>query len=440
MTPGRLDRVLAALGGILTSRGWALLAVCLLSLLVAVLVGIDELYGLCAGGLAALAGAVVWTRVTASDVDGSHHLHPQRVAAGQRAAVDLEVRNRSNTTPTQVFSLVETAEPARRCRELRVAPLQPNERVVQRYQLAPAERGSHCVGPLAAVTTDPFGLARRQRLLAPAERLVVHPLPLHLNVPVVAGGTGRGGGNRALEAGSDNDEFASLREYVPGDDLRKVHWSSSARTDTLLVREEEQDHRGRVVVVLDLRAVAWTPPGLEVALGVTAGFAEEAHARQLPFRLLTTDGRDSGLGTTARHRAAVLDLLAGAGTHPGGSLVALEQRLRRGGAPARLGAGETAVMVSSDRLGDAELRLAYELSQRTPLTLVLVECGGGRGGRARPGRRGLRVVRVPLGPAKTTLLAGGAAAGDASAGRSTIPPGGFGGRHERESLAEGRRR
>ncbi len=110
------------------------------------------------------------------------------------------------------------------------------------------------VGPLRAERTDPFGLARRTTDVAPVADLTVyprvdavHPLPdspgsdRHLNAPRAAFGV----------AGED---FYALRPYEVGDDLRRVHWPSTARRDELMIRQNETPWQGRATVLLDTRA------------------------------------------------------------------------------------------------------------------------------------------------------------------------------------------
>src|SRR5438270_830794 len=66
------------------------------------------------------------------------------------------------------------------------------------------------------------------------------------------------------------DEFYALRAYEVGDDLRRVHWPSTARRDDLMIRQHEMPWQGRATVLLDVRQGAHTEQSLEQAVSATA--------------------------------------------------------------------------------------------------------------------------------------------------------------------------
>ena len=84
--------------------------------------------------------------------------------------------------------------------------------------------------------------------------------------------------------------FHSLREYTPGDDIRRVHWRSSARTGTLMVREHVDTSLPSTVVVLDTRANRYRDESFEDAVDVAASVVASSQARGFPVRLVTSTG------------------------------------------------------------------------------------------------------------------------------------------------------
>jgi uncharacterized protein (DUF58 family) len=84
--------------------------------------------------------------------------------------------------------------------------------------------------------------------------------------------------------------FHSLREYTHGDDIRRVHWKSTARTGTLMVRENVDNSLPSTVVVLDTRAERYEDDTFEEAVDVAASIVAASQTRGFPIRLLTTTG------------------------------------------------------------------------------------------------------------------------------------------------------
>jgi uncharacterized protein (DUF58 family) len=128
------------------------------------------------------------------------------------------------------------------------------------------------------------------------------------------------------------DEFHSLRPYVMGDDLRRVHWPSTARRDELTVRQDERHQQGRTTVLLDVRRAVHTEESFERAVSAAASLLVAAIRRGDEVRLVATDGTDSGYGAGPSSVSAMLEYLAAVATtdrgaevrvdHPG-TLVAL---------------------------------------------------------------------------------------------------------------------
>src|SRR5204863_139235 len=151
-----------------------------------------------------------------------------------------------------------------------VPVLGPGAMAEARYDLPTGRRGVIAVGPLALTVGDALGLAQRRIEAAGTARLVVHPR-IHPVRALPGSGTAedRRGSARPARA-PRGDDFFALREYEVGDDLRRVHWRSTARLGDLMLRQDELRFGEVATVLLDTRARAHRGDSFERALEVAA--------------------------------------------------------------------------------------------------------------------------------------------------------------------------
>ncbi|HVV18922.1 MAG TPA: DUF58 domain-containing protein [Pseudonocardiaceae bacterium] len=243
-------------------------------------------------------------------------LMPPRVPAGEDSNVVLEVHAHGHVPSGGL--LLEDGVPYTLGGRPRFVVERLRRRGTARlgYRVHPTMRGVHQLGPLRARITDPFGLAEFERELAGTNRIVVVPR----TVPLVAlpGGSGTGVGDDGsvrLRSGQGEDD-AVVRQYRQGDDLRRVHWRSTARRDELMVRVEERPWRGGTTVLLDRRGPAHRGQGpaasLEWAVSLTASVCLHLHRCGQQVRLVAEDGQVLvGDGAETGHSDdVVLDALA----------------------------------------------------------------------------------------------------------------------------------
>ncbi len=181
-----------------------------------------------------------------------------------------------------------------------------------RLALPTDRRGIVHVRAVVVSRCDPFGLVRYTRRTELTRTcLIVLPRVSDL-APPRAGRDDRrlGDPHPATGMADQGDEFASLRPYARGDDLRRVHWASTARHAELVVRRLEPTLRERCTVVIDTRADLHDGESLEVLVRAAASVLTAATADNQATRLRTTTGFDSGLGTGPRHLEVLLDELA----------------------------------------------------------------------------------------------------------------------------------
>jgi uncharacterized protein (DUF58 family) len=126
--------------------------------------------------------------------------------------------------------------------------------------------------------------------------------------------------------------FHRIREYAPGDDLRRVHWPSTARRGQLMVRHLVDTAQAFTVVLLDQRPARYSPETFEEAVDVAASVVSAMSAGTAPVQLRTTGGGRVG-GPHQRHPRPLIDFLTTVGTDPSGSIAAQSALLNgeRGG-------------------------------------------------------------------------------------------------------------
>lgn len=114
-------------------------------------------------------------------------------------------------------------------------------------------RGVIDVGPITTVRTDPLGVLKREVSWTDIHRLYVHPVTVP--IPSTSAGFVRDlEGNPTGDIVDSDISFHAIREYASGDGQRNIHWKSTAKTGTLMVRQFEESRRSRLAVALSLRA------------------------------------------------------------------------------------------------------------------------------------------------------------------------------------------
>lgn len=300
--------------GSLTTRGWCLLAAGAGAALCAVLVGERDLLRVGAFAMMLPVLAILVISRTRIGLQADREVVPSRTPVGGDCQVHLTLRGAGRWSGRLLLEDVVPRALGGPRRSV-VAQLLQQREVQVVYSVHPMERSVHSLGPLIGRVTDPLGLAQCRRTLAGTNRLVVLPAVVPL-VGLPAGGefgTGTGGG-AAAGAGASPDAVV-VRSYRHGDDLRRVHWRTTARRDELMVRVEEWAQRGGITVLLDHRAAAHRGAGpassLEYAVSLAASGYVHLRQRGTRLRLVTVDGAVLA-GDGAEHPTdTALDALAG---------------------------------------------------------------------------------------------------------------------------------
>ena len=263
-------------------------------------------------GVALVIAAVVSSR-RKRRITGERSTLPTRMRVGQVGEVEVTLtapgRLRAFVLEEHLSSLF--GDPVR----VTVPVVGGDNAFVHSYAVRPTLRGVYSLGPLSAEWTDPFGLARHQQVLADPVDVIVHPTtdaifdrPLTrlwedppFRPPV----------SRPWPQGF---EFYGMRDYVPGDDPRRIVWTAVARTGRYLLRESEQGITDRVTLVVDNAKKAHSPgypsETFELAIRAVASLGAYNIKQGFSVRLASNDDVLAPELRGGRARIAMLDELA----------------------------------------------------------------------------------------------------------------------------------
>lgn len=224
-------------------------------------------------------------------------LQPVRVPVGQPASVTLELRN-AGRLPSSVLMLEDEVPYTLGTRpRFVVDQIGPRWRREITYTLRSDVRGRFTVGPLSVRVCDPFGLIEIERAFAARQSLTVTPHVLPLPDGQLHGERSGTGDNRPRAFAAAGTEDVLIREYRHGDDLRRVHWRSTARMGELMVRREEQPWQTRATLLMDTRTAAHRGSGpassFEWLVTATASVGVHLSGQGYALRLVTESGDDS---------------------------------------------------------------------------------------------------------------------------------------------------
>ncbi len=294
----RPDAFREALGA-LTNRGRGFVAGGIAASLCGVVLGERDLIRIGFVVLLLPLVAAFWVARTGSRLGLVRTLGSTQIEVGQTSTVHLEITNVGATTGVL---LVEEQLPWVLGNRPRFVVDAMRPRRVRRidYQVRAEQRGRYEIGPLKVRVTDPTGMVELQRSFIRTAALVVipasEPLP---SIPLHGAWTGSGE-NRPRPFASGSTADVTVREYRRGDDLRRVHWRSTARTGELMVRREEQPWQSRCTLLIDNRERAHRGHGpdssLERAVTVTASIAVHLAAQGFQVRLVSALGDETEHG------------------------------------------------------------------------------------------------------------------------------------------------
>jgi uncharacterized protein (DUF58 family) len=241
----------------LTSAGAVVLGVSLLGYVLAEALGGRALFLLVYAGVLLVVAAAVTSR-RKRRLTAERSALPTRMRVGQVAEVEVTVRApgrlRAFVVEEHVSPLLADAV------RVPVPTVGADQDFVHTYAIRPALRGVYQLGPLAAEWTDPFGLARHQQTLTDPVDVIVHPTTDAIfDRPLTRMWEDPPFRPPVSTPWPQGFEFYGMRDYVPGDDPRRIVWPAVARTGKYLVRESEQGITDRITLVIDNERKAHSP-------------------------------------------------------------------------------------------------------------------------------------------------------------------------------------
>jgi uncharacterized protein (DUF58 family) len=303
---------------VLTERAWAVLGGGALLWVASRLVGSPDLHIVSVGLLALVPLGILLVRLRRHRLRATRRLSARRAFPGTRIRVEVEVGNLGEVR-TSLLLLEDRlpsalGPPAR----LVIPHVPPGARQSVSYEFTPRRRGRYEVGPLVAQMTDPFDLARHRIEFDETHDLIVYPEVEPLEATQVASPIGGSGESSSRQLFRTGEEFYTMRHYEIGDDLRRIHWPSTARIGELMIRQDETARRAAAVIFLDSRRVATgaVRDGFEKGLSATASIGAHYLRAGYVLRLATPDlppqqvGQEQFLETLALIQPSRLHVLS----------------------------------------------------------------------------------------------------------------------------------
>ncbi|HEX6359381.1 DUF58 domain-containing protein [Actinophytocola sp.] len=272
----------------LTRRGWAVLVAAVVAYASGVWVGFPVLRALGGAGIGAVAAALAVT-ARRPRVVVSREVYPDRVQRGRPAFARLRVHN-DNQRRHSAFTAGDRVDGG--YHSVAVRPLAPGADAVYHYELPTARRGRIQVGPLTLERVDPLGLGRSHLATGDTTTMWVHPRTYPVRALVAGHPRHHHEGRTSDDSPHGTLDLRDVREYVPGDEVRHLHWKAIARTGRLMVRDYVDPNQPRFTALLDTRAALLPPDVFEEAVDLTASLMNAAAEAGYWCRLVTTGGVD----------------------------------------------------------------------------------------------------------------------------------------------------
>ena len=282
-----------------TARGRAFLVVGAVAVLVGLAATEQQLVRIGVLVLALPVGGALLLSAARSGLAVTRSLDRPRIGPGESSVLTLTVANGGRLPIAGAVlvqpltgAVVRAGAPRGSGARRRVGLLRGGERRAATLTLTGTARGTHVLAPAEVSVTDPFGVVRLSRSSVETEGRAERATVLTVT-PAVHRLVGRPGGGpagaaavgRGRSVGVAGEQDSSVREYQPGDDVRRVHWRSTAHRGELMVRQEEQPWQSRLTVLLDTRAAdfAGSGPDSSFEWAVSAAASVVDHAGRLGY-------------------------------------------------------------------------------------------------------------------------------------------------------------
>jgi uncharacterized protein (DUF58 family) len=289
----------------LTPAGKVMTAVAAVLLIAGTLLYYPELIAIGLGGLLSMIAAAGWMLVRPV-VTVVRQISPTLVAEGEQAQGVLILTNTSHRWSPPMTAVEQLS--GHRV-EVPLPSLGPGAEQRRCYDLPTSRRGVYQVGPLTIGHSDPLRLMHSAGVHARELELTVHP-KVHPVASFPIGHARDAEGPTSSNSPQGGIAFHTIRDYEPGDPPQQIHWRSTARLGTLMVRHNVTPHEPRLLVVLDTSPQPYDNEAFEDAIRVTASVCVAACDAGHRLELRTTAGETCRAARGRVGRVALLDFLA----------------------------------------------------------------------------------------------------------------------------------
>ncbi|MEZ5297881.1 MAG: DUF58 domain-containing protein [Ilumatobacteraceae bacterium] len=286
----------------------------------------EELVVVGVGAVVAVAVAT-WSARVAHSARIVRRVGTPRVERGEPLQIRYRVSNQGHRRTTRA-TLVDVCDGEHG--ETEVPSVGPKDRTDVSTTIPTRRRGVHTIGPWYLERHDAFGLAIGRRSSGETGTIIVHPKVHPLSGPYGAMHIVEQEAVIRRVASDPLSGFVSLREYVQGDDPRLIHWPTSARMGTLMLREHVELRRPEFTVVLDTAASVATPDDFEEMVDVAASVAVHAIRSGVDVTVRTTSREHPGTRRSIGVEQTVLDLLTPVGQSDPDDVLRLAELFRDG--------------------------------------------------------------------------------------------------------------
>ncbi len=303
---------------------------------IGVIVGAGEIYArLFYLGLFLLGGSWLWAKLSLRGLSVERRARSLRASVGDVFEEHFELANHAKLGKLWIELFNETNLPAAAgSRLLTLVGGRQKRTYIARTWLT--QRGGFRLGPTRLISGDPFGLFRAEKVIPAQDVLVVLPMIYKINSFISPPGLLPGGQVIRRKALDVTPHAAGVREYAPGDPMKRIHWPSSVRRGRLIVKEFEQDPQAEVWLFLDAQSSihaqkpyepplpnsAWMfgkrprfelpPSTLEYAVSISASLAHYFLAQRRAVGLVTAGRTFTVIPAerSVRQEAKILETLA----------------------------------------------------------------------------------------------------------------------------------
>ncbi len=300
---------LISLVSAVTPIGWGVGIVGLIALIAGLANSWTELVAIGLMGLTALLLALVWS-IGRSGYEVKLRLESVRVTVGERALGELVVVNPSGRALPAANIELPVGKAMASFLTGRIAA---GDEQSEPFGIATSRRGIVTVGPATAIRGDSLGLVKRTHTWSEETELYIHPHTVNVSASAI-GFIRDIEGVTTQDLSSSDVSFHALRDYVPGDDRRNIHWRTTARVGKLMVRQFEETRRAHLLIVLDLDVEAWaTEEEFEAGVSGVASLVMATMRDSKEVSIMTQGGMlTTPTGMRALDSLSGVELLTGA--------------------------------------------------------------------------------------------------------------------------------